>query len=956
MKQRDLKYSCLIAVLYFGMNVNAQTTPQDTATKEQKIEEVVMIGYGSRKKVDNTTSISSISAEEVTRTKVLNASQAIQGKAAGVQVMASDMPGSTPTVTIRGLGTVLGGRTPLYVVDGMFTNNINNINSNDILTYDVLKDAAALAIYGNRAANGVIIITTKSGRGKLNVEYDGLIGIRNPLKKVKMANASEFVNYNNIGLQNSGNPNAVLLNPNQPYNTNWFDEITRTGIYNQHNLSISGSSEAVKYFLSFSNYDEQSILNGTNYNRTTVRSNNEYRIAKGIRLAQNLSLTFTNDTPKSLGVFTTAYKQSPLVPVYYPSGQFGQSIYDNNGNISYAGGRFNDIGNPVMQLFYDNQRGKNFLLQGGLKLDVDIYKDLRFTSQFNGEYNTYKYYNFINSKAIWLGNDPTRLEANYPGDLPNNRLTNKNENFYNWLLSNYLTYTKKIDNHDIEVVIGTEASVKNGLETLIVNRKNLPLDQSFWDLTGVDYYGNLYSDNDTKAIESKKGNRNTTISYFGRLQYKFMNRYLLSGTIRRDGSSQFAAGQKWGTFPSFGAGWVISEEDFLKDGFFNTLKLRGGWGRIGNQNVPLNYLPLLSGSAYNYAFGNSPVSNGVTVNKGYDPDLGWEVTEESSLGLDFGILNNRLTGSLDVYNRKTKNIILAVTPYLATGISEVNYSHMGSVVNKGAEVSLNWSDKVGEDFSYSVGANYSYNRNRLTNVDLSKPISQISGGSLGNGQWTKLFNATTVGQALGSFYLWEFDGYDADGNMKFKDLNGNGITGSADAGDRRYFDSYIPKSTLGVNISMTYKNWDFALNGYGAFGFKIYNGKKAQRISGENIEASVANDFWTSSNPNAANPAPGTAIPIASTFFLESGDYFRINNISVGYTFKNITEYFKSIKLYVSAINPIVFQKYSGYSSELSGYNPADPTAEGDPYKLAGVELDSYPTLRSFVFGVNLNF
>ncbi|ROH96557.1 SusC/RagA family TonB-linked outer membrane protein [Chryseobacterium cucumeris] len=949
MKQSNLKYSGLIAVLYFGMNVNAQVT-QDSA-KVQKIDEVVMIGYGSRKKVDNTTAISSISAEEVTRTKVLNASQAIQGKAAGVQVIASDAPGSTPTVMIRGLGTVLGGRTPLYVIDGMYADNINNINSNDILTYDVLKDAAALAIYGNRAANGVIIITTKSGRGKLSVSYDGLVGFRTPLKTIKMANGSEFANYNNAGKA------STYLNPNQPYNTDWFKEITRTGIYNQHNVSISGSSEAAKYFLSLSNYDEQSILKGTNYNRTTVRTNNEFRITKGIRLAQTLSATFTNDTPKSYGAFTNAYKQSPLVPVYYPNGKYGQPIYNKTtGNIDYEGGRFNNVGNPVMQLAYDNQKGKNFLLQGGLKLDIDIYKDLKFTSQFSGEYNNYKYYNFVNSKAFWLDSDPMRVDSGYDTSLPLTRLTNKSQNYFNWVLNNYLTYTKKVGNHDIEIVAGTEASVANGLETLTINRKNVPVSQDYWNLDGVDYYGNLFSDNTTKAIESIKGNRNTTISYFGRLQYKFMNRYLLSGTFRRDGSSQFAEGHRWGTFPSFGAGWIISEESFMQDGFFDLLKLRGGWGKLGNQKVPLNYLPLSSGATYNYGFGTSPVSNGITVNQGYDPSLGWEVTEETSLGLDFAILNKRLSGSFDVYNRKTNNLILGVVPYLATGISEVNFSHMGSVVNKGAEISLNWADKVGEDFTYSIGANYSYNKNKLASIDLSKPVSQLVGGNLGNGQDTKIFNAKAVGYALGSFYLWEADGYDANGNLKFKDLNGNGVTGSADPGDRRFFGSYIPKSTLGVNFSMSYKNWDFALSGYGAFGFKVYNGKKAQRNGGENVEASVANDFWTPTNTNAANPVNPANIPIASTFYLESGDYFRINNISVGYTFKNVTDYMKSIKLYVSAINPFVFQKYSGYSSELSGYNPADPTAEGDPIKRAGVELDAYPTLRSFVFGVNLNF
>ncbi|MFP7655280.1 SusC/RagA family TonB-linked outer membrane protein [Chryseobacterium proteolyticum] len=946
MKQSDLKYSSLIAVLYFGMNVNAQVTPKDTVPKEQKIEEVVMIGYGSRKKVDNTTSISSISAEEVTKTKVLNASQAIQGKAAGVQVIASDLPGSTPTVMIRGLGTVTGGRTPLYVVDGMFLSNINNINSNDILTYDILKDAAALAIYGNRAANGVIIITTKSGKGKLNVTYDGLVGVRTPLKTVSMANASEFANYNNIALGTN------KFSSNQPVDTDWFKEITRTGMYNQHNLSISGASESVKYFFSLSNYDEQSILRGTDFNRATIRSNNEFKIAKGITLSQNFSVAFTKTTPKPLDAFTTAYKQSPIVPVRFPSGQFGVPFVNANGVVDYSGSKFNDVGNPVSQLFFNNEKNKNTLLQGGLKLDVDILKGLKFTSQFNGEYSNYKAYNFTDALGVWLAADPTRVASGYNASDPVNTLSNTREDYYNWALTNYLTYNKKFGAHDIEATIGTETTVRNGIDQLIVKRKNLLLnDQNYWNLNGTDYVNNVQS------LTSIKFDRNTTTSYFARAQYKLMNRYLLSATIRRDGSSQFADGQKWGTFPSFGAGWVVSEEDFMKDGFFNLLKLRGGWGKLGNQNVPLNYLPLNSGTTYNYGFGNANnVSNGITVNKGYDPVLGWEVTEETSAGIDFGVLNNRLTGTIDAYNRETTNLILGITNYITSGQSETYYSHVGAVRNRGLEFSLNWADKIGQDWSYSIGGNYSLNQNRLTRVDTQKNIAQLSGGDLGNGQWTKLFNGTTVGHALGSFYLWEYDGVDANGNMKYKDLNGNGITGSADAGDRKYFDSYIPKSTLGINVSLTYKNWDFAANGYGAFGFKVYNGKKAQRINGENIESSVANDYWSASNPNASNPRPATGIPIASTYFLEDGDYFRINNITIGYTIKDIAKYVKSIKLYVSAINPVVWQKYSGYSSELSGYSATDAQAEGNPYKLAGVELNSYPTLRSFVFGLNVNF
>ncbi|MDF2552212.1 MAG: SusC/RagA family TonB-linked outer membrane protein [Chryseobacterium sp.] len=936
MKQTNLKYSCLIAVLYFGMNANGQTTPQDTLPKEQKIEEVVMIGYGSRKAVDNTTSVSSIKAEEVSRTKVLNASQAIQGKAAGVQVTASDLPGSTPTVIIRGLGTALSGRNPLYVVDGMFVDNINNINTNDILTYDVLKDASALAIYGNRAANGVIIITTKSGRGKgITVEYDGFVGVRNPLKKVKMAGSNLFAYYTNTAL------GTTTFSQDQPVNTDWFDEITRTGVYNQHNVSLSGASESAKYFLSLSNYDEKSILNGTDYNRTTIRTNNEFKIAKGITLSQNLSVAFNNTTPKPLGAFTTAYKQSPIVPVRYANGLFGVRFVGDNGFASPTGEAFNNVGNPVSQLYFDNEKQKSFTLQGGLKLDVNIMKELKFTSQFSGEYNNFKSYNFVDSKAIWLAADPTRVLNNTPylATDPINLLTNTKNDYYNWILTNYFTYNKKFaDIHDVEATVGMESSVKNGTDQLITIRRNMIANSNYWNLDGVNYKDQL---DDLKSIN---GNKNTTTSYFARAQYKLMNKYLLTATIRRDGSSQFANGQKWGNFPSFGAGWVVSEEDFLKDGFFNLLKIRGGWGKIGNQNVPLNYLPFNTGTSYNYAFGGSVMSNGMTVDQVYDPNLSWEITEETSVGLDFEVLNRRLKGSVDLYDKVTTNIILKSIPIITEGISNPGYAHLGEVTNKGVEVALGWDDKIGEDFGYSISANYSFNKNELSNI-AQQNVNDIVGGGLGNGQDTKLLNEQSIGQPLGSFYLYEANGMDANGKLTYVDHNGNG---TIDAGDRKYFGSYIPKSTLGINLNLRYKSWDFSANGYGTFGAKVYNGKKAQRFSGENVEYSVASDFWTPTNTGSANPAPFNAVPLASTYYLESGDFFRINNISLGYTINKAVTYISSMRFYVSAINPVVFQKFSGFSPELNG--------NGDPYGSTGIELDAYPTLRSFVFGVNVKF
>ncbi|MBW8523564.1 SusC/RagA family TonB-linked outer membrane protein [Chryseobacterium chendengshani] len=929
MKQTNLKYSCLIAVLYFGMNVNGQVTPQDTLPKEQKIEEVVMIGYGSRKAADNTTSTSSLKAEEITKTKVLNATQAIQGKAAGVQVTASDLPGSTPTIRIRGLGTVLGGREPLYVVDGLFADNINNVNSNDILTYDILKDASALAIYGNRGANGVVIITTKSGRGKgLTIEYDGFTGFRMPLKKVKMAGSNLFSAYNNIAI------GTTKFSQDQPVNTDWFDVITRTGTYNQHNLSLSGSSRIVKYFLSVSNYDEKSILQGTDYNRATIRTNNEFKITKGITLAQNFSVAFTNTTPKPLGAFTSAYRQSPIVPVYFADGSYGVSIVGADGFASPTGNsQFNNVGNPLAQLMLNNEKQRFVQMQGGLKLDVNFLKDFKFTSQFSAEYYTFKGYNFDNGVRL-----PGQSPVNF-----SNRLASEKKDYYNWSATNYLTYNKVFaDIHNIEATVGTEITLRKGENIYKYTRDNVNI-SDYYSLDGMDTNG------DNKADRAYlDSNENRTLSFFARVQYKLMNRYLLTGTIRRDGSSQYQDGKKWGNFPSFGAGWIVSEEDFMKDGFFDQLKLRAGWGRLGNQKVPLNFLPFASGVTYNYSFGGNPVNNGNTINQVIDPELTWEITEETSGGVDFQLLSKRLSGSFDLYNKTTKNIILKSVPVSTSGIENPGYSHMGQVSNKGYEIVLGWADKINDNLSYSIGANYSNNKNNLDNITKGSKVEPIFGGGLGNGQNVKYFGPEAVGQPLGSFYLWEANGLDANGNMTYVDTNGNGVTGSADSNDRKFFGSYIPKSILGVNLGVNYKNVDLSVNGYGTFGAKVYNGKKAQRFAGENIEYDLATDFWTPSSTGSSNPAPFNAVPIASTYYLESGDFFRINNIMLGYTMRKPVEYISSLRFYVSAINPFITQKFSGFTPELNG--------NGDPYELSGVELDAYPTLRSFVFGMNIKF
>ncbi|MNX56304.1 TonB-dependent Receptor Plug Domain protein [compost metagenome] len=924
-----------------ALSIAATAEPMTVTLKESKdteLKEVVVIGYGTRKKIDNTTAITSLKAEEISKTKVLNASQAIQGKAAGVQVISSDLPGSTPSVVIRGLGTALGGRNPLYIVDGMPTENINNINTNDITSYEILKDASSLAIYGTRAANGVIIITTKKGKGdKVTVEIESYTGIREPLKKVKMAGSNKYAHYSNSALQ------STTFSQDQPLNTDWFDEITRTGSYTQNNASVSGSTENIKYFFSLGNYEEKGILNGLDYSRTTFRNNNDFKISKKLTLNQNFSLSSTKSTPKPLSAFTNAYKQSPIVPVYFPNGQYGVPFVGDDGFAGTTGSAFNNVGNPVAQLNFFDEEQESIVLQGGLKLDYEIVKSLKFTSQFNGEYYTWKNYNFEDTKNIWLAADPTRVASDYSPTDNVNLLTKGREEYFNWNLSNYFTYNKIFaDIHDVEVTAGIETSIKGAREKLTIARKNVNADENYWSLSGVDYVGTVTSYKDEVFNETKLA------SYFGRFQYKLMDRYLLTGTIRRDGSSNFTEDYRWGTFPAFGLGWIITKEDFMADvELINLLKLRGGWGKLGNQNVPLNNQAYASGlSSY---LGGSILYEGTTINSQIDPSLSWEITEEASVGLDFELLQNRLKGSFDVYDKATTNVILSTRPYLTSGISTSSPAHVGEVSNKGFEVALRWDDRISDNLSYWVGGNYSNNKNELTSLK-NATLAPINGGSLGNGQWTKLLDNSSIGQPLGSFYMYEYAGFDStNGQMLYYNAAGDKVTQAVlGETDKKYVGSILPTSTYGVSLGLNYKNFDFSVDGYGTSGADVYNGKKAQRFSGENIEETLATDFWTVNNTTASKPAPFNQVPVASTYYLESGDFFRINNITVGYKLPLQGTFINSCRIYVNAINPFITQKFSGFSPELNG--------NGDPYGTQGIELDAYPTLRSFVIGANLKF
>ncbi len=891
----------------------------------EQLDEVVVVGYGTSKKRDLTGSIVSIKSADLLKQPALTPVQSLQGKAAGVQITSSAAPGSSPIVSIRGTGTILAGRNPIYVVDGIITNRIDNINSDDIVSMDILKDASSLAIYGSRGANGVIIITTKSGKvGKIQINVSTYYGTKDVLSKVKMANSLGFVNFSNIAFGTN------RFSQDQPYNTDWFDAITRTGSVMNQNISISGGNEKTRTFFSANYYEEEGILLNDDFRRLNLRNKVTYTISPKLRFEHSISLSLNRSTPKPQGVFTTAYKQSPLVPVKYSDGAFigrwGVPFDD-------AGAQYNNVGNPAAELSLSNNLVKNLLLQGNFNAEYKINNNIKINTSFGIESSYGKSRNFNDNLAAFLNGDPNREISDF-ASTNLNTLTVSNSNSYHWVYDAYLTYSKTIkDNHNFNLVLGTTTE-KGQSEFLQGVRNNVPTDENLFSLNNGDI--------GTDVANSSKSNVKTLRSYFARLSYNYMRKYLLTATIRRDGSSVFAnKSRNWGNFPSVGLGWVISKENFFENvDFINNLKIRGSWGELGNQNIPLNQLTFNSGLSY--VFGNDQsVYPGSTITAIIDENVSWEVTREIDLGIDFAVLDNKLVGVIDYYNRLNTNAILPISLPQAFGASGATLTHAGKVRNKGLEFSLNWSDKINDSFSYHIGGNLTSNSNKLEKITNQFAFEQ-TGGSINNGQVTKLLRE---GEPIGSFFLLEAIGIDERGELIYNDLNNDGII---DNQDRKFFGSYQPKAFYGINIGFNYKNWDFNLDGYGNAGNKIYNGKKAQRFGGENIEQRVADNIFSPSNTFSENPLPSNSVPLSSSYYLESGDYFRINNITIGYTLPKITDGIQKIRVYALAQNPFIFKKFTGFTPELPG--------NGDPMGNSGIELDAYPSVKSFLFGLNINF
>lgn len=942
----------------------------------ESLDEVVVIGYGTQKRSEVTGAITSVKSEEILKQPAFNATQSIQGKLSGVNIITSDAPGSEPKVIIRGIGTATAGEQVLYIVDGVQVTGITNINPSDIETIDVLKDASSSGIYGMDAANGVVIITTKKGKiGKTKIEFNTFYGAKSILNKVQMANASQYISYFNENQVLSGGANSYLLADAslQPADTDWYDELTDVGFTNSNNIAISGASENANYYFSFNNYNEDGILEDQDLTRNTLRLNNSFKLFDDkVTIRSSLSGAFTKSTPKPFGAFNEAYRQAPIVPVFYPDGHFGTNDVNTTTGVQgfVAGpgesiGALNSTGNPVANVFFANNKNTAFDLQGTVEAELKLTDYLKVTSRLGmtKNYGRNRAFNDIRRRFVLAGDPVTDTDEQFqifqdqnPENIQyaNNSLNfTTTENFgYNW--DTFVSFEKVFDEkHSVSALAGITKGKRDDFYFSTITGYGVPSLEQYWSIE--------FADGNYDVIANQTFSTYTTqLSYYGRIQYAFKEKYLVLANIRRDGVSTFVDQKKFfGNFPSFSLGWVLTEEDFLNNvNGLDFLKIRGGWGQVGNSRVPRNEFSFNTNNGsnnVNYVFGTGQdLVLGASLGAQVFP-ISWEVTDEVNVGVDFRALNSRLSGSIDVYNRRTNDAILRVNPVLNSP-NDSNFFDTGAdITNKGVEIELNWNDNITQDLSYNIGVVYSYNKNNVENVK-SAYDGQI-GGSLNNGQITKRLEE---GQPLYSWWMFEADGVwqsqeeidnnpsfgsPQPGHLRYKDQNGDGVI---DDRDKKFFGSYLPTYNIGINFGLNYKNFDFSIDAFAAGGNKIYNGLKGTRINGgENITADVFNNRWTGEGTSNVNPGANRD-SFASSYYLEDGDYLRINNMTLGYTIKNIIEEIPRMRIYATAQNPFLFTNYSGFTPELIG--------TGSPEGNAGIELSAYPNTRTFLLGVNLEF
>ncbi|MCC8408456.1 TonB-dependent receptor [Mucilaginibacter sp. UR6-1] len=906
--------------------------------QSNELQQVVVIGYGTQRRRDVTGAVASVKGEDLAKQPVQTPTQALQGKVSGVQVIGSGQPNSQPQLRIRGTGSVLGGANPLYVVDGVLTDDIRNINNNDILSLDVLKDASA-AIYGVRGANGVVIITTRKGKkGAPVVRYDANAGFREVSNLVEMANRDQYISY----LQDA-NPSKLPSDQaplTTPGTTNWYDAVLRKGFQTNHNLSVSGGSDNATYFVSGNYLKDNGVVTTNNFDRFTLRSNLEIKLADNLTTGTQLSLSRANERPAPLGdVYSSVYRAAPIITPIDENGKYG--------NTSAWG----NVGNPLLNINKVNNQTVNNRLLGNAYLEYKPVKSLTLRTAFNTDafwnkqrnYN-YRYLNDANTFNVAGGNQ----------QIINSSLLVQNDQSLRTVWDNTATFQKDFGSHSLTVLAGfTREYLKTDLFS--GSRIGVPESEDLWYLD----QGNPES----QATYINNGSKFTRQSFLGRVNYSYAGKYLFSASFRADGSSRFV--DKYGYFPTVGAGWIISQENFLKDNsLISNLKLRASYGQLGNDNIDQG-LYIVTGTPNIPYFFNNTLALGTIIQDIKDPNLKWERTNQLDIGLEYGLFNNKLTGEIDYYDKKVKDALTPVSiPAILGDPDGIYVTNAASYRNRGWEFSAKWTDKVG-DWSYSIGGNINYNKNEVIGLNGGQALN--GGGVGGQGAITRTDN----GQPIASYYVLQATGifqnqaqidaaptYNLNGETKriggliYADISGpNGVPdGVVDTYDRDFSGSYQPKFYGGFNASVSYKAWDLSADFYGNWGNKIYNGKKGFRYDpNDNIEAGYASKRWTPTNASNTDPITITQNTPASTYFIESGAFLRLNNLTLGYTIP--TEVLKKIKMsrirvYASSQNLFTAKRFSGFTPEILTTDILS----------SGIELNGYPVTRTFTFGVNVEF
>lgn len=961
------------------------------------LNDVVVIGYGTQRRKDVTGSIASINAATIAKVPVTTLDQAIQGRAPGVQIINNDAaPGGNVSVLIRGIGSLAsGGNQPLYVVDGYpTTGGINNINPNDIASIDVLKDASATAIYGIRAANGVVIITTKKGiKNKMQVSLDAYAATQTKPEEYNLLNAQDWATLSNQ-VEDADSTHTyhglpIWRTPNALHSVDWQDAIYRTGLTQNYTVGIRGGSDKVQAAMSFGYYNQKGIVIGSFFKRYNLNLNLDYQATSWLKSSTSVKYSY-QDANNPLG--TGNLLNIAINPPTLDSGnRLTYQIKDANGNYGFynpINPNVNKFSNPVYSVETNQYQNRTNYVLATSSLEATIYDGLKIKTNLGA--------NVSNFSSFYLQPSDNRAALQYPGSVtsPANYHQTMNKTF-EWLWENTISYDKTFGLHTINFVGGISAQ-KNTWTGM--GGGGIPPNNVTRDLSLV---SNLVLDQNIPGTNSGNGqNIYTLASQFARITYQFADKYMVTATIRRDGSSKFDTGHKYGTFPSAAIGWRIKNESFLKDAdWLYDLKLRGSYGEVGNES-PIGlflYQPLYAGNYPSNVNGGGLDNLGYPFNKIYqngigqiqpaNPTLKWETDKQTDIGIDAAFLQGALTFTADWFNRDSKDFLLQLAAPAQTGYKTLT-RNVGSMNNRGFEFALNYNGSGSKDFHYGIGVTLTTIKNKLTSIASGTSFVTNFGGLNLNGfqEWNE-FSRSYVGGPLGEFFGYKAIGiYQSQkqiddlnqnapggiyrpgtvaqpGDRYFADITGDGLVNDDDRGP---IGNPQPKFFGGLNLDATYKAWDINVYFYGSYGNKILNYVESNLESfakrgsegTDNVTEEYFRNHWTPTNPSnryaraLANGGDNSSLNnVPSSVWIEDGSFLKLKNVSIGYTLPtSLLNRFaiSRIRLYVSSQNLFVITKYTGLDPEIG--------IQGGNATQNGVDNGTYPSSRYFTFGLNVTF